>query len=150
MKQGKLQWIPMTSPLQDAVFSMGTEQRKSNIPHAAIFFWIGNMFLWFNNLLSHPSYHHHFPQDIIIHLSCPPQENITPKWCSLLKVPQLLDIKKGEKQFYSTEKLPGRKGCRSRLYIMCCVSSGSAGSSFFRSFWNGIFPPFLIWIKLCT
>lgn len=46
-------------------------------------------------------------------------------------MPQLPDIKKERKKSYSIEKLPGKKECRSRLYIMYCMFSGSAGSSFF-------------------
>lgn len=47
---------------------------------------------------------------------------------------QLPDIKKGEKtpKPFSTEKLPGRTGCGSRLYLVHGVFSGSAGSSCFQ------------------
>lgn len=114
-------------------------RRKLNIPHIVIFFWMGNMSLWFNNLLPHPTYYYHFPWDIIIHLSCPPQENVTPKWCSLLQTPQLPDIKKGEKKILFNWKAARKKGMQVKaVHNVQYVFRQCGGQDFFRKLlkWN--------------
>lgn len=60
-------------------------------------------------------------------------------------MPRLSDIKKRGRKPYSTEK-PGlrvKPVWNGSLYRQCGVKC-------FRSFWNRIFPPFLLWIKSCT
>lgn len=100
-------------------------RRKLNILHAVIFFWLGNVFLWFNNLLQHPSYHLHFPQDTITHCTGPPQENGTPKMMQSVRKCHSSQILKREEGNPIRQK---SRDCGSSRYGTTAFT-GSAGSS---------------------